>query len=357
MRRSTQSETSHGTAAGQMPIDVRLVDEHGLTRREAECATLLRYGVAAAELPERLGVTKSTMRKHLSGLREKIGVKTTQDLIVFLMKAAADDNIAAYHSWPPVSVAPLKDFAAVTLRYGDLAEDCRGKLQLIEMLAVLRDHLEAEFGARYVFYSYSPLSVYSLLRDDVLRVTLAPPQIVEALHAAGPTLDSPSARQLFAKPDGIAFVDGRSDHYEEASPGVQAFYDVCLQDGVRYGVSFGFPSGGAFVGVSVSLDESVADAQKLVAERGEEMRAAAMVMHNCAWTYGALAAAYGLTIRERDALSLLAQGRRAAEAAELMKMSERALGYLLIGARQKLSAETNAEAVCKAAAANILVFR
>ncbi len=357
MRRSKQSETSHGTAAGQLPVDAKLVEAYALTRREGECATLLRYGVAAADLAERLAVTKSTLQKHLGCLRQKIGVKSTQELIVFLMQTDADDNIAAYHSWPPVSVSPLKDAATVNLRYSALAEACRGKLQLIEMLSVLRDHLAGDFGARYIFYSYSPLSVCGLVRDDVLRVTLAPPSVASALQAAGPTLESPSAQKLFAKPDGFAFVDGRSDDYEQASPGVKTFYDACMEDGVRYGVSFGFPSGGAFVGVSVSLDESVENAGALVDARGEEIRAAAMVMHNCAWTYGALAAAYGLTIRERDALSYLARGLRAVEAAAEMAMSERALGYLLIGARQKLNAATNAEAICKAAAANILVFR
>lgn len=357
MRRSLQSETSHGTAAGQLPIDGALVDQFGLTRREAECATLLRYGVAAGELPERLGVSKSTAQKHLANLREKTAAKTTSDLIVFLMQTPADDNIAAYHSWPPVSVSPLKNAATVNLQYHELAEACRGKLQLAEMLAVLRDYLTPEFGARYILYTYAPLSALGLMRDDVLRRVLAPPQIIEALLNAGPVLESPSAQKLFAKPDGIAFVDGRSSDYDQASPGVRAFYDACLADGVRYGVTFGFPSGGAFVGVSISLDENTANAQKLIAERGEEIRAAAMVMHNCAWTYGALAAAYGLTVRERDALSLLARGLRAADAAAEMEMSERALGYLLIGARRKLGAATNIEAVCKAAAANILVFR
>lgn len=357
MRRSTQSETSHGTGSGQLPVDQELAEEFGLTRREAECATLLRYGVSPAEIAPRLNVSTSTLQKHLACLRRKTDTKTTGDLVAFLQRASADDNVEAYHSWPPVPVTPLAQSATVNPKYAALADACRGKLQLAEMLSALKDHLAETFGARYVFYAFAPLSVYGLLRDDVLRRVLAPPGIVAAFDAAGPVLESPSAKKLFANPDGVAFVDGRSEDYETASPGVQAFYDACLDDGVRYGVSFGFPSGGAFVGMSVSLDEAVDGAEALIAERGEEIRAAAMVTHNCAWTYGALAAAYGLTIRERDALSFLAQGRRTSETAEIMKMSERALGYLLIGARKKLSAATNAEAVCKAAAANILVFR
>lgn len=357
LRRSKQTETSHGTASGQLPVDEALVAEFGLSRREAECATLLRYGVAQADLPGRLEVTRSTIQKYLSALRDKAGVKSTADLIAVLRRDPADDNVAAYHSWPPAVVAPLMQTGFVNAPYTDLIAQCRGRLRLHDMLGVLRDHLAEPFGVRYVFYTFSPQAVPSLLRDDVLRKVLAPPAVVEAFENGGRTLDSPSARKLFANPDGIAFVDGRSDDYDGASPAVQAFYDRCLEDGVRYGATFGFPSGSAYVGVSVSLNEAVPDAERLIAERGEEIRAAAMVVHNCAWTYGALAAEYGLTIRERDALCALALGRRAAEAAKTMKVSERAFGYLLINARQKLSAGTNAEAICKATAANILVFR
>jgi DNA-binding CsgD family transcriptional regulator len=340
-----------------LPVDQSLLTEFGLTRREAECATLLRYGVTPAKLAKRLNVSDSTLQKHLSCLRQKTGKETTGDLVNFLRQRPADDNIAAYHSWPPLPVATLAQSATLNAPYQALAEECRGKLQLVDMLGVMRDHLAGTFGVRYVLYTYAPLSVTGFLRDDVMRAALAPPQVVNAFENAGPVLESPSAQKLFANPDQLAFVDGRSADYDNASPGVQAFYDACLADGVRYGVSFGFPSGGAFVGMSVSLDEKVDDAEALIREKGEEIRAAAMVTHSCAWTYGALAAAYGLTITERNALGFLAQGRRISDTAKLMKMSERALGYLLIGARRKLAAKTNAEAVCKAAAANILVFR
>ncbi len=357
MRRSKQSETSHGTASGQMPVDEALVSAYGLSRREAECATLLRYGVSQADLPGRLEVTRSTIQKYLRALRNKMGVKTTADLTAALQRGKADDNVAAYHSWPPAAVAPLMQTGFVQSPFTDLIEQCRGKLRLHDMLQVLRDYLADPFGARYVFYTYSPHAVTGLIRDDVLRKVLAPPAVIQAFEDAGRLLDSPSAAKLFANPDGIAFVDGRSNDYEIASPTIRAFYDRCLGDGVRYGATFGFPSGSAYLGMSVSLDENVPDAEKLLEQRGEEIRAAAMVTHNCAWSYGALAAEYGLTIRERDALCTLAVGRRTSEAAKLMRMSERAYGYLLINARQKLSARTNAEAIFKATAANILVFK
>lgn len=68
-------------------------------------------------------------------------------------------------------------------------------------------------------------------------------------------------------------------------------------------------------------------------------------------------AKYSLTIRDREVLCALGLGRRTSVAAQAMNMSARAFGYLLINVRQKLSAGTNAEAICKATAANILVFR
>ncbi|MEM7691222.1 MAG: LuxR C-terminal-related transcriptional regulator, partial [Pseudomonadota bacterium] len=63
-----------------------------------------------------------------------------------------------------------------------------------------------------------------------------------------------------------------------------------------------------------------------------------------------------LTMRERDALSALALGQRAAEAANDMHVSERAFAKVIASARTKLHARTNAEAVGKAILINALVF-
>lgn len=357
MRRSKQSETSHGTATGQIPVDEELLSKFDLSRREAECATLLRYGVQPAAIAERLGISDSTKQKYLASLRHKTGNKTTPELIVFLRDKPADDNIEAYHSWPPAHVAPVMQSDVLTPEYSALIQQCRGKLRLIDMLEALRASLEDPFGARYIFYSFAPLSVTSLVADDVLKCSLAPLEIEDALLNAGSILGSPSAQKLFSNPDGVAFIDGKSEDYDQASEGHQAFYDRCLEAGVRYGATFGFPSGAAYVAFSVSLSETIERAEQLVESRGEEIRAAAMVMHNCAWSYGALGAEYGLTIRERDALCALAKGRRTAEAAGDMNISERALSDLLAAARKKLAAKTNAQAISIAMSANILVFR
>jgi len=357
MRRSRREETSHGTSGGQIPIDVALKQKYGLTRREAECASLLRHGVLPGDLSSVLGVSSSTVKKFLASLRAKAHVDRTDALIATLRAAPADDNVAAHHAWPPVPVAQVLHAPSGDAGLAELAARCRGRLHLHGMLEALREYLALPFRARCVFYVFSPLSVLGLLRDDVVREILAPPAIRDAFLAAGHVLDTPSAARLFAEPDSFALVDGRSNDYAAASPRVRAFYDACLADNVRYGISFGFPSGTGFVGISVSLDAEARDPVGLIRTHGDNLRAAAMAMHSCAWSYGALAAEYDLTLRERDALSSLAAGQRTSAAAAELGLSQRALAGTLANARRKMSARTNTEAVAKGIAANALLFR
>jgi len=357
MRKSRREETSHGTVAGQLPVDLALQRRYRLTRREAECASLLRHGLMASDLPEHLNVSSSTVKKFLAGLRRKLARGSTADVVAMLRATDADDNAEAHHTWPPMPVAPALHSSYADASLGELAERCRGRTQLRQMLAALREHLALRFRARYIFYVFSPLSLTGLLRDDVLRETLAPAAVADAFFSAGQVLDTPSATRIFTEPDSFAIVDGRSSDYEAASAPVRAFYDACLLDGVRYGITLGFPSGASFVGISVSLDAEAREPRELVRKHGDALRAAAMVMHSCAWSYGALAAHYGFTLRERDALSLLAEGARTADASRRLGLSQRALAGLLSGARRKLRARSNAEAVAKGMAANLLVFR
>lgn len=353
MRASRQDETLHGTGAGQAPVDRALADAYGLTVRQAQCATLLRYGVSAGDLAARIGVSRSTLQKHLSALREKLGVRTTQDLVARLQDSEADDNIAAYHSWPP---APLTPEASGDGAAG-LVEKLRGKLHLHDMLDAFRDHLAAKFHVQYVFYSFIPLSVPGLFRGDLFNTVLAPQPVEAAYRAVKDPLQYPAIQELFEKPDGVALLDGLEADYVDLPEEVAAFYRACLAEGVRFGVTFGFPAGTSYVGVSLSMGADCPDPARIAATRGDELRAAAMTLHGCAWSFGALAASFGLTVRERDALSFLAQGFKAADAAARMEISERAFVKHLANARKKFNAQTNAEAICKATAANALVFR
>lgn len=325
MRRSRREETSHGTGGGQVPVDVALKQKYGLTRREAECASLLRHGVLPGDLPSVLGVSSSTVKKFLASLRAKVRVKRTEALIATLRAAPADDNVTAHHAWPPAPVAPPLHAPSGDPGLAELAARCRGRLHLNAMLEALREYLALPFR--------------------------------EAFLSAGHVLDTPSAVRLLAEPDSFALVDGRSSDYTAASPRVRAFYDACLADNVRYGISFGFPSGTGFVGISVSLDAEARDPVGLIRDHGDTLRAAAMAMHSCAWSYGALAAGYGLTLRERDALSSIAAGQRTSAAAAELGLSQRALAGTLANAQRKLGAQTNAEAVAKGIAANALLFR
>lgn len=351
MRRISQKDTLHGTLAGQIPNDQELAEQYGLSERQSQCAVLLKLGVKPTELPKQLGISPSTVEKHLAFLRVKMGAPTTAALQAFL-KEQPQQDVTPFHSWPPLP----HPIGRPDMANSHLISRLRGATRLEKCLEVLRDEL-AEFSVRHVYYAFIPLSVPGLLRNDVFDFFLAPKNISEAFTASGGLLAQPMTQQLFESPAAVLFFDAEGEKGDALAPSVHAFYEECRKTGCRFAVGFGFPAGGSYVGMSMTLAEGDPDTMEhLVHTKGEHIRSAAMVMHSMAFANGALAAHFGLTLRERDAISAIARGLKASEAAAEMKISNRAFDKLTAAARDKFRAGTLPEAIYKAAAANALVF-
>ena len=347
VRRVAQNETFHGTAAGQAPNVAALQDRFGLSERQAQCTALLRMGTQPQGVAEVLGVSTSTLETHLADLRSVFAVETTPDLIAKLQIDIPEAELSAFHCWPAQTNALGPNIAADPI----FAARLRTSTSVEQALAALQAAL-ADINVRHLYHCFLPHSVQGYLRGDIIDTFLAGPEIADAFAANNGLMGQPLALQLFNAPVSVPVMALEAGAKPDT---LGAFNRACLEDGATHLIVLGFPSGAGFTGMAMTL-ASDTDPTDRLKDLAEIIRSAAMAMHAAILTNGTLASRVRLTIRERDALSAIALGKKAADAAADMKISERAFAKLLASARRKFNARTNAEAVGKAALVNALVF-
>jgi len=350
MRRIRRDETLHGTRHGQIAIDRALVEARGLTEREAVCASLIKQGFSLGEIAESLAISTSTAEKHLGALRRKLGVSTTREAAILLLRNETEASARIADGFGPVP--------AVDAGFGDgleaeRLERLRSALTLEGVLRETLSELDAD-GARALFYYFLPLSIASLRKADVIACAAAGEDLARQFRENDGWAASGIAARLFAEPDGVILVDAESADETGAAPSLVA---ACRAEGLRFGITLGSPYGtGYFVSSALYRATPAETFRRGLDGRIERLRNEARLAHNAAYAFGALAREAGLTVRERDALSLLAEGHATKAAAASLGISERAFGQLSKSAREKLGAATTAEAIAKAMALNALVF-
>lgn len=347
-RRVAQNETFHGTAAGQAPNIAGLKARFDLSERQAQCAALLRMGSPPQGVAEVLGISASTLETHLAGLRRVFQVPTTERLRAALCSLIPDAELDAFHCWPARTNSLSSSIASDPV----FAARLRTSISVEQALGAFQAEL-VDIGVKHLYYCYLPHSVQGFMRGDILDVFLAPAAIQQAFRANNGLIGQPLAEVLLNAPTDVPVAPLDPDTDSES---LGAFYTACRDFGATHLMVLGFPSGPGFVAMALTVAASVADVASQIADEAEAIRSGAMALHASLLTNGTLAARVRLTIRERDALSALALGKRAVDAAQQMNVSERAFAKLTASARAKLHARTNAEAVGKAVLINALVF-
>ena len=331
-----------------MPNSQALEKRFGLQERQAQCAALQGRGGNPKEVAEVLDVSASTLESHFSALRRVFNCRTTDRLRLALGDLISDEEMAAFHCWPTGTNASV----GLAVLDTSLAERLRTCVSLEQALGALKDSL-APLGAIHIYYCFIPHSVQGVLRGDLIDTFLAPEEVEEAFHRSGGLIEQPIAQRLFDAPTDIPLV---SLDLEGSQQHVKEFYDVCRKHDATHMMGLGFPSGPGFVGFALTLSLPTKNAVKKANDQGELIRKSALATHAALLTNGVLAAKYRLSVRERDVLSKIALGRRNAEVASELGVSERGLTKLLASARGKMNARTNTEAAVKAALVNALVF-
>ena len=350
MRRPRREESLHGTRDGHVTVDRDLASRYDLTQREGLCAALIKTGLPLGAVAKRLEISVSTAGKHLMGLRRKLGVQTTQEAVVLLLRHEAG------------LVEPLTEgFGDAAIETGspsaleaDRAKQLRSAATLREILEQMVDALKGE-GVCSLIYLGLPLGVASFRRMDFIRCHAGSERLAAAYYEDPGWVLERVAKPLFASPDGVVIVDSEAEEGDSRFP--ESLANACRSEGTRYCVSLGTAYGAGYFGVTAFYHGRASNAfDRALEARVLRLRFELRLAQNAAFSFGALAREVGLTIRERDALSLLGEGQKATQAAAGMGISERAFGQLVRSARLKLNANTTAEAVAKAMALNALVF-
>ncbi len=349
MRRLATRETLHGTRDGQILIDAHAAARFGLSGRESACAALLGDGLAPQEIADRLDISLSTVEKHLVSIRRKLGVSTTLQAVVTLLRQPSRPGARQ-----PDAFGIVLPFAADQNAASDgptLARSLREAPRLESQLEILRDSLR-EDGLEGLFYAFLPFAAASARKGDAIHRRIGPRRLLAAIEdgAQGPFVLG--GRRLFAEPDRAVFVDlTRACEPEMTRPLAEA----CRKAELTQGITLGSPFGTGYVIASAFYrDRRDASCRSLRATR---LRERMLLLQNAAYSFGSLASTAGLTARERDLLAMVASGCSTRAAARALRSSERAVGQCLRNARTKLHAQTTAEAVSKAVALNALVFR
>ena len=353
MRRLRQEETLHGTSSGQLPVDTALALAYGLTERENACATLLKSGLTQKEMAVRLGISVSTMEKHLRALREKLGVKNSRQAIDKI-KSFDPEREVSIPDWP--APPSLVAFDWLSDQNQAFAERLRRCPTLRACVGALKEHL-FDFGVRHLLYVFLPMNAHSFLKNDVILEVDATENIAAELGTLGALNALPVALEIYQTPNRHIVSDLRQEVKEPDNRARIPFLNACMETGCHHVMALGAPFGGGFIAAAALVDpKSASGSEDSLNNLAMQFRGGLMTMHNAAFAFGALASTAGLSRRERDALSLLACGHTNASAAEAMQIGSRAFVNLIRSAKDKLHAENTHEAIYKAAALNALVF-
>ncbi len=355
MRRIEQEETLHGTRHGQLVVDATLREHYGLTDREAAVAALLARGGTRGTIAERLGISPSTAEKHLGSLRSKIGAHSTTEAAAIV----ARHSLVQAAGEPRLGTNPHHEARQASLAEDELAATLAGIDDLDAAVLALRDHL-SPLGVAAVGYGFVPLNAVSFRRGEAILAWAGSPGPMEQHAATGGLLANPVALRIFAEPDREVVVDaaGRCWNGPPFEPAVpEALLQACQADRLPVCVSLGSPFGCGFVGATLFFrGRGGEELARELPSLGPELRSALMSTQSSVFARGVLARTADLTVRERDALSLIAQGLTLDDAAARHEVTTRAFSGLLRSARTKLGARTNAEAITRAMALNALVF-
>lgn len=353
MRRLRQDETFHGTGIGQIAIDRSLVAEFDLTEREAVCAGLLEQGLSVSSIARTLAISTSTAEKHLLGVRRKLGVTSTVEAVVLLLRREVEGTARITDGFGERPIVETGDPCPSNAEHVAALRSARTLADLLrESLRALRGD-----GAQALSYFFLPLSAASFRSGDVISESVGNESVVNAFGSNAGWFAAEIANRLFAEPDRSVVVDADGPLGQAGIEMPDSLRAACREQGIRYGITLGAPYGtGYFVYSTLYHTMPRPVFCRELPARIDRLRREMALSQNAAFSYGALAQRVGLTIRERDALALLAEGCAGREAANSMGISERAFAELLKRARTKLRAPTTASSIAKAMALNALVF-
>jgi DNA-binding CsgD family transcriptional regulator len=313
----------------------------GLSRREHECLRFLARGLSAGETAAALGIARSTLDAHLMSARRKLGVRNTSQALLAFARNGADGGRRVGSAYRSLNEGQ-ETLADELSRAGSFAEAWRalhvyaGRIGITSInFGLIADPAGTLDDESYSFWSSLP--------DELMQLYYAmggapnDPVARHVARAAGP---------IIADPD---YLSG--DLVATLTPAMRAMVDGLLDSHLnrQFCIPLRDPATGAAYCLNFAFDvRHRREFEAAIAEHAPELARTTAMFWQEVQRSRLIAGARGLTMRQREALTLLARGFTLSEMAEHMNISLRSVEKLLAGARARLGTKTNAQSVYRA---------
>ncbi|WP_421725751.1 response regulator transcription factor [Bauldia sp.] len=313
-----------------------------LSPRERDCLRLIAAGHTFSDVAADLGIARSTLDKHLASARHKLEARTTVQAVLRFeaeTEAVVDTDEAMWTELTDSSetaialVERLKSTRSFSAAWTALHASTADFGVVAINFGIVADPSGVISDRTYMFRSSAPAEMTNLYVaigghrvDPIPRIAVRDKR--PFVHIVSET-----ARGLFA---------------DEMPPGLSDFLE-CLFDNKLDRQAFA-PGSDPLTGATYGLNFIVGGIdptafRRTVPGQLPTLRRFAQLFWHYVQTHGLLRDFVGLNHRESEALRLVARGFRTAEVGDHMNVSNRSAETYLAGARRKLKATTNAEAI------------
>ena len=317
------------------------VMDGALTRREHDCLRHLGIGLTTVETAAALGISRSTLNAHLMSARRKLGVRNTaQALLAIANEDGGRPPPAKREPWSIGRLEVHQSLADQLSRCDTFAGAWRCLHEHVAMygittinFGVIADPMGALDDRSYSFWSSLPEELIRLYYE--MGGAPADPVARYVVHGTAPLISDPE------------YVMG----LEGMPPAVRAMGTALMDTHLNRQLCIPHrdPATGAATCLSFAFDvRHRSEFESIISARSLDLTEITRIFWDSVQHGRLLAEARGLTVRQREALALLARGFTLDEAADWMHVSLRSVEKCLAGARAKLGTRTNAQSVYRA---------
>jgi len=311
-----------------------------LTARERDCLRMFQAGLDSAQVAAHLGISVSTLNKHLNAARRKLGVRRTAQALLAYPRPD--------QSWHrPVDAAV--DRSPILVDFAGALDACQ---TFDAAWSALLSHVE-QFGAAFMSFGVIAEPAGQLTNGGRLLQTTMPGELIQLCEASGwgtsdPILRYTSVHRKEALIDAASVIMPMLPHAPKPLRALlEMMHDTYL---LRLLTMPGRDdaTGAPFVILLAFDRKTAADMPHRQREDIEVLKTSRQMFWHFVQRKRLLTRFVDLTGRQREALTLAARGFTSAEAADQMGISLRGAEKVLATARDKLGARTTPAAVYRA---------
>jgi DNA-binding CsgD family transcriptional regulator len=325
---------------------------HGLSPREQQCLACLRRGLSTGETAAALGIGRSTLDAHLMSARRKLGVRNTSQALLAL---ARHDTNGAGGGRPAGSA-----YRNLSEGQETLADDLSRAESFAEAWRALHDYA-GRFGITSINFGLIADPAGTLDDRSYSLWSSLPEELMQLYYAMGGAPHDPVARYV-ARAGGRPIIADPEylggELIAMLPPAARAMVEGLLDTHLNRQLCIPHrdPATGAAYCLNFAFDVCHRhEFEAAIAALGPELSRTTAMFWEEVQRARLIAGARGLTMRQRQALTLLARGFTLSEMAEHMNVSLRSVEKFLAGARARLGTRTNAQSVYRAMVYRALV--